>query len=776
MSKKLIIEELQNGPLTYDELSLKINDSNLAIELESLEEDRLIAYSKKTNTYKLSTKKKNIEVIEYDLSKDKIISILNEDSYPLSTIAYKCGAKKDNTKMLLEEMVANKEIYKAFNGYYEIYGVSYDVDIKINNNGDGIVFINDKKYYVRNALTLNIFTGDTVRVMRDMEFLDDNAFFIDVINHKYDYTIGVIKIKNKKTKNGIVKRYTFESTMKDMPISVPLNGDDVFNIPETALIKAFVKYYDTNISLSHFEIVGDINDPTIEITKIALEFGFNIEFNDEVLDEIKSIPDSVLENEYNGRRDFRDLNIITIDGDDSKDFDDAVYLSILDNGNYELQVHIADVSHYVKWEAPLDKEALKRGTSLYLADRVIPMLPHKLSNGICSLNEGVDRLVLSCIMEIDKKGNLINYEICEGVINSHHRMTYNKVNKILNGDKELIEEYNDIYDMLLKMKELSNIIRNIRTKKGGIEFDTVEYSFKLDEIGKPIEIIRRDRADSEKLIEDFMLKANETVAYHMNIMGLPIIYRIHEKPDQEKLHATFGEIRGMGVEIKNIQNDIHPKEIQDVLNKITDNPNKDIISNMLLRSMMKAKYSNDNLGHYGLALNYYCHFTSPIRRYPDLMTHRMIKKLFIHPGSNFEKELKYYNSIMLEIAMKNSSSERRSVDCERSVDDMLYAWYMEDKVNNEYEGIITSITSFGMFIEIGMGIEGLFLYRDANRYYYVDEKTNTCESQNNVYHVGDKVQIIVSSADRENRCIYFNLKDDYNDRSRRYYHEDYMSK
>ena len=271
-----------------------------------------------------------------------------------------------------------------------------------------------------------------------------------------------------------------------------------------------------------------------------------------------------------------------------------------------------------------------------------------------------------------------------------------------------------------------------------------------------------------------MLKANETIAYHMNIMGLPIVYRIHEKPDQEKLHNTFKEIANMDVEVKNIQNDIHPKEIQDILNKIKDNPNKDIISNMLLRSMMKAKYSSENLGHYGLALNYYCHFTSPIRRYPDLMTHRMIKELLIHNDNSFEKKLKYYNSIMTDIAMKNSSSERRAVDCERSVDDMLYAWYMEDKINNEYEGIITSITSFGMFIELDRGIEGLFLFRDANRYYYVDDKNNTCQANDKIYHIGDKVKIIVVSSDRENRCIYFNLKDDYNDR--RYYHEDYLYK
>ena len=776
MSKKLIFRELQNEPLTYDELSSIVKDDNLMDELEALEDEGLIVKLKKTGKYKVSTKKKNVVINDYILSEESVLDILKESSSSLYNISNKCGAKLEKTKQFVEDMVARGVIAKSQGEYGIIYGIPYEAEVKVNNNGDGVIIINDNKYYIESLARYNVFSGDVISVLYENSYSEYNAYLLKVINHRYDYCVGVINHKKKKTKNGIEDRYSFKSTMLTMPINIPLNSDDVYNIPEDSLVRVKVTYYDYIISISDFEVVGNINDPTVEITKIALEYGFDIEFDDEVREEVKTIPQTILKNEYNGRRDFRDLDIITIDGDDSKDFDDAIYLKILDNGNYQLQVHIADVSHYVNWGSPLDKEALKRGTSLYLADRVIPMLPHELSNGICSLNEGVDRLVLSCIMEIDKKGNLVNYEICEGVINSHHRMTYDKVNRMFDGDKELIEEYNDIYDMLLKMRELSNIIRNIRNKKGGIEFDTVEYSFKLDNTGKPIQIIKRERFDSEKLIEDFMLKANETIAYHMNIMGLPIIYRIHEKPDQEKLHNTFKEIGNMGIEVKNIQNDIHPKEIQEILGKIKDNPNRDIISNMLLRSMMKAKYSNDNLGHYGLALNYYCHFTSPIRRYPDLMTHRMIKKLLIHPSDNFEKEIKYYNSIMLDIAMKNSSSERRSVDCERSVDDMLYAWYMEDKVNCEYEGIITSITSFGMFIELDMGIEGLFLYRDANRYYYVDDKNNSCEAAGDVYHVGDKVKIIVASSDRETRCIYFNLKDDYNDRSRRYYNENNMYK
>ncbi len=769
MSKKQILELLKNESLTYDELSLFVSDGNLKSDLDSLEKDSLVSKSSKTGKYK-AVRKKDVKVVEYNLSKEKVLEILESSSRSLNYISRECGASHNDTKLFLEKMVEDKEIYKVQNEYNTEYGIAYETEIKVTKTGYGVVIINDKKYTVNGVDYYHIFTGDIVRVVPTK---DEYAILVEVVSHAYDYSVGIIKHTKKKTKNGIVDRYTFHSTMINMPMDIKLNSDDVYNIPEDSIVRVHVTYNDYVISLSNFEVVGNLNDPTADITKIALEYGFNLEFDEDVKAEVKEIPQEVLKWEYNGRRDFRNHNVITIDGDDSKDFDDAVYLEVLDNGNYLLYVHIADVSHYVKFKAPLDKEALKRGTSVYLADRVIPMLPHELSNGICSLNEDVDRLCLSCIMEITPKGNLSNYEICESVIHSHHRMTYNKVNKILSGDKDLIEEYNDIYDMLIKMKKLSDIIRELREKKGGIEFDTVEYSFKLNEEGKPTEIIKRDRDQAEKLIEDFMLKANETVAYHMNISGLPIIYRIHEKPDQEKLHNTFKEIASMNVEVKNLKNDIHPKEIQEVLSKIKDNPNKDIISNMLLRSMMKAKYSNENIGHYGLALNYYCHFTSPIRRYPDLMTHRMIKELFIHPNDAYEKEIKYYNSIMLEIAMKNSSSERRSVDCERAVNDMLYAYYMEDKIKNEYEGVITSITSFGMFIELPLGIEGLFLFRNANKYYYVDDKANTCETSDHVYHLGDKVRIIVDMASREERAIYFTLKDDINTRRR---YEGYMYK
>jgi ribonuclease R len=396
------------------------------------------------------------------------------------------------------------------------------------------------------------------------------------------------------------------------------------------------------------------------------------------------------------------------------------------------------------------------------------MIPHKLSDGICSLVEGEDRLVLACIMEIDNKGRLVNYDIKEGVIKSAHRMTYKKVNAILNGDKELMEEYKDIVPMIGKMAELSKIIRNIRHKKGAIDFETAEYKFALNNDGSPKTITKCERLDAEKLIEDFMLKANETIAYHMNIMNLPIVYRVHEKPDQEKLHQIFDTIKYLGAETKEFKNDIMPHDIQRLLEGLDDNPNKEIINNMVLRGMMKAKYNDKCLGHYGLQMNYYCHFTSPIRRYPDLMTHRMIKKLLLHPTDSFNEDLMKYSNIIGEIANLNSVSERKVVDCERAVNDMLYAWYMSKRIGKEYDAIITSITSFGMFAEIGNGIEGLIAYRNMRGFFDFNEKTLSASNGRTTYRLGDKVKIRVISANRIAREIDFVLSEDYDS------YEDYM--
>ena len=755
-NKNLIIKSLKESSMSYDLLKdvTNLSDDELKIALDELLDEEKIRLTKKSNVYKIN-KKRSSFYLEDEIEGDDLISLIKKGYTEIHELSRKTNMSLAKLKGLLHDYVERGEV-RHINGYRgDYYTIPVPARISVTEKGNVKAFVEgiDKSF--------NIYGGDDLYDSDTVSILpldnDEHIAVVDkIIERGHPFIVGIFKAKmNRKTN---VNRYYIESSIPRFKVEANVLMDDVNNILPDMIVTAELKYYNNGtIYASNLKVVGHKDDPGIKISEIALEFGFNLAFNDEVKEELKYIPNAVNKEDLKGRKDFRNLDIITIDGDDSKDFDDAVYLEELPNGNYSLGVYIADVSHYVKEGGPLDKEALKRGTSLYLADRVIPMLPHELSNGICSLNPDEDRLVLACIMEYSKLGKLVNYEICEGVINSHHRMTYNKVNKILNGDQELIDEYSDIAPMLKNMEEFSKLLRELRHKKGGIEFDTVEYSFRLNSDGSPKEIIKRERMDAEKLIEDFMLAANETVAYHMNIMNLPIVYRIHEKPDQDKLRTTFQEVKSMGLDVKLTQNDIHPKQVQDVLEKASDNPNKYIINNMLLRSMMKAKYSSECLGHYGLAMNYYCHFTSPIRRYPDLMTHRMIKKLLLHPTDKFDKELSHYSSIIPEIALKNSSSERRSVDCEREVDDMLYAWYMESKIGNIYQGTVTSIQSFGMFVEIENGIEGLILYRNCEEYFEYDEKHHIAYTDNEKYYLGKKVMVKCIAASKDERKIDFEI-------------------
>ena len=687
---------------------------------------------------------------------DKIYELISHGVSGFVEIQSLVSINRQKLGIILEKLIEeNKIIYdKIDKSYYPLK--SGKMIVKEQGFGFITVADEDEDYYVYPEKLGNAYTGDEVLFYpyaRGRKLM--NAKVVKVISRARNHIIGtLVETRNKKG----VKHY-INSNDRNFNVKAKVINQLSFNAPIGSIVYADINYVGTAIEATIKEVIGFKDDPGVEISQIALEYGFETKFPDDVLNEVKDIPDDVLDEEIVGRRDYRNLNVITIDGDDSKDFDDAVYLEKTSDGNYKLYVFIADVAHYVKEEAPLDVEALKRGTSVYLADRVIPMLPRKLSNGICSLNENVDRLVLACEMEIDLKGNLIGYEIVEGVIKSHHRMTYNNVNKIINKDEELMNQYSDIVDMIDLMVELSDIIRQRRYKKGGIEFEVDEYKFTLNDDGSPNNIVLRSRDIAEKLIEDFMLQANETVAYHMNIMNLPCVYRIHEKPDQEKLMNVFSLISNMGVNVKKTQNEIHPKQIQDALSQIEDSPYQPIINSLLLRSMMKAKYSEKCLGHYGLAMNYYCHFTSPIRRYPDLMTHRLIKNLLIK--SNID-DISFYDQILPDIAEATSIQERKAVECERTVNDMLYAWYMEKYIHKEYKGIITSITSFGMFITLPNGVEGLLSFRNMDGYYTYNEETMTLVGHNNKFRMGDSIDIVVIFASRETRKIDFMLKEDYN--------------
>lgn len=505
------------------------------------------------------------------------------------------------------------------------------------------------------------------------------------------------------------------------------------------------------------EIIGHKNDPGVDILSIVYKYKINTEFPVDVKEEVKTLPMEVRDIDMIGRRDLRNMEIFTIDGDDTKDIDDAISIEKMSNGHYKLGVHIADVSYYVKEESPLDNEAMERGTSVYLVDRVIPMLPHELSNGICSLNPNVDRLAISCVMEFDHDGRQLDYEIFPSVIRSRIQMTYKKVNSILE-DNNIPEGYEPYEQSLRLMAELADILRKMKVKRGYIDFEVDEPKILVDENCKPTEIILRDRGTGEKLIEDFMIAANECVATHIYFMSLPFIYRVHEVPKEEKLRSYLSFVGSLGYQVPGDLKDTSPKTVQRIIKYLEDKPEFKILSSLLLRSMQKAVYRPENLGHYGLASQCYTHFTSPIRRYPDTTVHRLLRTYL------FNKELdmgtiRKWEQKLVYISEHSSDRERASVDCEREVEDMKMAEYMEDHIGEEYEGMISSVTSFGMFIELDNLIEGLVPLRDMKDFFHYDEEhmTLTGERSHVKYTIGERVLVKVVHASKEEKTIDFEI-------------------
>ena len=504
------------------------------------------------------------------------------------------------------------------------------------------------------------------------------------------------------------------------------------------------------------EILGHANDPGVDIMSIVKGYELPIEFSEKIMNQVERVANEVSEADMIGRRDLRDLQMVTIDGEDAKDLDDAVSLT-KDGTYYQLGVHIADVTNYVQENSALDWEARERGTSVYLVDRVIPMLPHKLSNGICSLNAGENRLALSCLMTIDTKGEVVSHEIVESVIKVDRRMSYTSVKKILE-DKDEIEtkSYQELVPMFELMRELAGILREKRKKRGSIDFDFPESKIVLDKQGHPIEIKPYERNVATKIIEDFMLIANETVAEHFHWMELPFLYRTHDNPDPEKISKLSTFIRNFGYSIKNKQEEIHPKELQKLLAKIEDTPEEALISRLTLRSMKQAKYTINCTGHFGLACSYYCHFTSPIRRYPDLQIHRIIKEQI--RGRLNEKRIEHYNEILPEVAKHSSEMERRADEAERETDKLKKVEFMEARVGEIYEGIISSITTWGVYVELSNTIEGMihvsmlpgdYFYYDSETYEMVGQATNIR------YKLGQTLKVKVNATDKILRTIDF---------------------
>lgn len=550
---------------------------------------------------------------------------------------------------------------------------------------------------------------------------------------------GFIKSKNQKIQQLIY--------IKKEPIF--LTGTEIIKVD---IIKYPNKHHDYFVG-SVREIVGHQDDAGIDVLEVLESMDIVSSFPEEVMIEADKVPDLPSEKDMIGRVDLRNEITFTIDGADAKDLDDAVHIKMLENGNFELGVHIADVSYYVTEGSALDKEALSRGTSVYVTDRVVPMLPERLSNGICSLNPHLDRLTQSCIMEIDKHGRVLNQQITQTVIKTTHRMTYSDVNQIIAGDKELINTYQDIVESIQQMVALHTILEKMRFKRGALNFDTSEAKILVDEKGKPTDIVLRQRGIAERMIESFMLVANETVAESFARQKLPFIYRIHEEPKSEKLQKFIDYTSIFGIKIHGTANKMTQSALQEFMLNIENQPGSDVLAMMLLRSMQQARYSEHNHGHYGLAAEYYTHFTSPIRRYPDLLVHRLVRE---YDTINHDK-MEHFKAVIPEIATQTSSLERRAIDAERIVEAMKKAEYMEEHVGEEFDGIIASVVKFGLFVELPNTIEGLIHITTLPEYFNYNERTLTLQGEKSgkVFKVGQKIRIKLEKADKETGDIDF---------------------
>lgn len=507
------------------------------------------------------------------------------------------------------------------------------------------------------------------------------------------------------------------------------------------------------------EILGKPGECGVDVLCVAKSYELPMEFPEKVVKQAERIKETLNEGDFYGREDLRDVVMVTIDGEDAKDLDDAVSLT-KDEELYHLGVHIADVSNYVQYNSALDKEALKRGTSVYLADRVIPMLPKKLSNGICSLNAGEDRLALSCLMDIDKKGRVVSHRIVESVIHVKERMSYTNVKKILlQEDEELAKRYEELLPMFFQMKELSELLRNRRKKRGAIDFDFPESKLVLDERGKVIDIYPYEQNIATRLIEDFMLAANETVAEEYCMLGLPFVYRTHENPDMEKMETVLEMVHQAGIKVKKGKETISPKEVQKILKELEGMECEPFFARLILRSMKQAKYTVEDTGHFGLAAKYYCHFTSPIRRYPDLQIHRIIKETL--RGKMTEAKIQHYKGILEEVARQSSAMERRAEEVERETIKMKKAEYMKQHIGEAFEGTVSGVTEWGFYVELDNTVEGLVHVNSLTDDYYTFDKDRYClvgDMTGRAYRMGQRVKVWVENADENTKTVDFKIE------------------
>ncbi len=662
----------------------------------------------------------------------------------------------DELKQLLKvlnEMEDSLKIYRTKKNNYLLFTNSH---LKLgtmiaNKKGYGFVDIDgDDDVFIAPTNMNGAIHGDRVIVeITSPKGIDLEGRIVKIVDRKFKQMVGEVYY-NKNTPYVDLDDERVKITVKLDKTMGAMPGHKV-------LVKITNKLKDNNYKGDVIKILGHKNDPGVDILSITNEMGIPDTFSDKTMEEVNNIPDEVLEKDLVNRTDLRNEMIFTIDGDDTKDIDDAISIEKIGD-NYKLGVHIADVSYYVRPNTSLDSEAFDRGTSVYLADRVIPMLPHKLSNGICSLNPGVDRLALSCIMEIDKNGNVVDYDILQTVIRSRKQMTYKNVNKIL--EENIVPDgYEEYEEKLRMMLDLAHILRKNKEKRGYIDFDIDESKIIVDDKGKAVDVTLRYRGEGEKLIEDFMIVANETIATHIYYMELPFIYRIHGEPSEEKISNFMRFLNILGYKVKADINRLTPKTMQDILGQLKDKKEFHLLSSLLLRSMQKAIYDTNNIGHFGIASKCYTHFTSPIRRYPDTTVHRLLHTYVFDNNINNET-INFYERELPFVAEHTSNMERRSIECERAVDDMKKAEYMMDHIGEEFDGIISSVMNFGMFVELPNLIEGLVrLDSIKGDYYTYDETTFTIRGNKDKrgFRLGDSIRIRVVAADKEKRTIDFEV-------------------
>lgn len=704
-------------------------------------------------------KEQIIEVLK-DIHEAKTLMEIN-DLLNLHTVE----EYKDLSKAV-EELVEEYELFRTKKEKYLLIkncpGLKIG-KIAINKKGFGFLILDkEDDIYVGSENLNNAIHNDTVLVEVIKKGLKPEGKVLKIVKRDLNNVVGEIIIKDHKM--------MLKPDDEKLDITIYLSKETTKNCVEGHKILAHLSKNlgHKNYLADCIKIIGHKDDAGIDILSIAYKYNIIDEFNEEVIKELDAIPDSVDPKELENRKDLTNEVIFTIDGSDTKDIDDAISLTYKD-GIYTLGVHIADVSHYVKENTALGDEAYNRGTSSYLADTVIPMIPHKLSNGICSLNEGIIRLTMSCVMNINSRGDVESYDIFPSFIKSNKKMTYDNVNKILE-DNITPKEYEPYKDILLKMHELAKILRKKKVNKGYIEFDIPEAKVIQDENGKAIDIKKREQHAGESLIEDFMIEANVTVATHIANMELPFIYRIHDIPNADKIDDFKNLVHALGYKIETSINEITPKSMQRILNNLKDKPEFTILSSLLLRSMKKAEYSKNNIGHFGLALDNYTHFTSPIRRYPDLTVHRLLKTYLIDKDFSMST-INYLDNALISIAEHSSEREVASINAERDVNDMKMAEYMESHIGEEYEGTISSVTNFGFFVELENLVEGLVHVNSlkGDYYNYVPELLSLIgKSTKKTYRVGDKVKIKVINASKENALIDFEIvKEEKHDRSKK---------